>query len=51
MHIARMVCEDFFAQMRRVEMQIYLGSAYRLVSEHLLDGTQIGAPFEKMGGE
>ncbi len=46
-----MVREDLFAQMRRVEMQIYLGSAYRLVPEHLLDSTQIGAAFEKMGGE
>lgn len=43
--------QDFVAQTRGVDVQIYLGGCYRLMAEHLLNGAQVGATFEQMCGE
>ena len=46
-----MVAEELAAQTPAVEMQVDLRGLYRLVAQHLLDGPQIGAPLQQMGGE
>ena len=43
-----MVGKDLFAEVRIVEMEIYLRGGDALVSEHLLYGSQIGSAFEQM---
>lgn len=49
--VAGMMEEDFIAQASTVEMDIYFCGGYTLMTEHLLDGAQIGSSFEEMGGE
>ena len=46
-----MMGEDLLAQPRAVEVQVYLGGRDAFMAEHLLDGAQVGSPFEQMGGE
>ena len=46
-----MVSEDFAAQRRTVDVHIHLGGGYRLVSEHLLYGTQVGSSLKQMCGK
>lgn len=48
MNVARMAGEDVAPQERRVDVEINLGGGNALMAEHLLDGSQIGAPFEQM---
>ncbi len=43
--------DDVIAKARAVKMDVNLGGCDALMSEHLLDGAEIGAPFEQMGGE
>ncbi len=44
MNVARMAGEDVAPQERRVDVEINLGGGNALMAEHLLDGSQIGAP-------
>ena len=37
----------FFAQACVVDVQVYFGGGYALVAEHLLDGAEVGAPFQQ----
>ena len=46
-----MVGEDVGAEGGGVEVDIDLGGGYRFMTEHLLDGAEIGSAFEQMGGE
>lgn len=46
-----MVSQELVAQHGAVEVKIELGSGYRLMAEHLLDGAQIRASLEEMCGE
>ena len=49
--VAGVVREDFVAQGAGVQVQVELGGGDALVAEHLLDGAQVGAALEQMGGE
>ena len=49
--IAGVVIEDFLAEVVAVDVEVDLGGGDALVAEHLLDGTQVRAAFEEMGGE
>lgn len=49
--IAGMMHENLAFQGRRRQVEIDFRCGYRLVAEHLLDGSQVGSPFEKVGGE
>ena len=46
-----MVSEDFFAQGGAVDVDVNLGGLDALVAQHLLDGAQVGATLEQVGGE
>ena len=46
-----MVQENFAAQARAVDVYIYFGGGDALMAEHLLDGAEVGAPLEEVGGE
>lgn len=48
-YISRMMRQYLAAQHRAVDMQVYLGRGYALMTEHLLDGAQVGSPLEQMG--
>lgn len=45
------VFDDFLPQQIAVDVGINLGGADAFVSQHTLDGTQVGTAFEQMGGE
>ena len=49
--VAGVVREDFVAQGAGVQVPVELGGGDALVAEHLLDGAQVGAALEQMGGE
>ena len=49
--IAGMVLQDFVAQAGSVDVDIDLSGRDALVSQHLLDGTQVGAAFKQVGSE
>lgn len=49
--VAGVVLEDFVAQAGSVDMNIDFGSGNALVAQHLLDGSQVGAALEQVGGE
>ena len=46
--VAGMEVEDLVAEMRFVEMELEFGCGDAFMAEHLLNGTKIGASFEKM---
>lgn len=46
-----MMFEEFGAEARAVEVNVYLGCGYRFMTEHFLDGAQVGSPFEQMSGK
>ena len=46
-----MMFKNFPAQVCTVNMNIYLGSGYAFMAQHLLDGTQVGPAFKQMGRE
>ena len=50
-HIPRMMMEDFIAQGGRVDMGIDFRGAYRLMTEHGLNGTEVGTAFQKSSGK
>ena len=43
--------EKFGTESGAVEMDVDFGGGDRFMPQHFLDGTQVGAPFQKMGGE
>ena len=45
---SRVVGEDFVAEDGAVEVEVDFGGLDAFVAEHLLDGAQIGAPFEQV---
>ena len=49
--VAGMMLEELAAQAGTVEMEVDLRSGDALVSQHLLDGTQIRSTLEKVSGE
>ena len=49
--IPRMMQYDFAAQHLAVDVGIYLGCGDGFVTQHLLDGTQVGSAFQQVGGE
>lgn len=49
--VAGMVEENLGAEQGGVEVEVDFGGGDGFVAEHLLDGAQVGAPFEKVGGE
>ena len=46
-----MVLQDFASEVRLVDVHIYFGRADILVSEHGLDGSQVGASFQELRGK
>ena len=50
-YIARMVLYDFTSQHVPVDVCINFRSGDGLVSQHTLDGPQIGSAFQQVGGE
>ena len=50
-YVSRVVLQYLFAQASGIQVDIDLGCGDALVAEHLLNGAQVGAPFEQMGGE
>ena len=46
-----MVGEDFVAQAGAVDVDVDFGGGDALVTEHLLNGTQVGAALEQVGRE
>ena len=49
--IAGVVLEDFVAQAGAVDVDVDLGCGDALVTQHLLDGAQVGTALEQVGGE
>ena len=43
--------EDFLTERGGVDVGVYFGGADRLVTEHRLDGTQVGTALEKSRGK
>lgn len=50
-HIPGMMMKDFIAEGGRVNMGIDLCGAYRLMTEHGLNGTEVGTAFQKSSGK
>ena len=50
-HVSRMMFENSFTKSLSRYVGIYLGGAYRLVSEECLNDTQVGTSLEKSGGK
>ena len=50
-NVARMMLEDFGAESGGVHMEINLGGGNAFVSEHHLDGAEVGPAFEEVCGE
>lgn len=51
MTIARVVHQYLFAQSGAVDVQVYLGGGNGFVTEHLLNGTQVGSAFKQVCGK
>lgn len=49
--VAWMIRQNLFAQHLTVDFGVDFGSRYLLMSEHHLDGSQIGSALEQMGGK
>lgn len=49
--VARMMIYDFIAQTGSVDVCVDFGSGNLFVSQHALDGTQIGSSLKQMRGE
>lgn len=49
--VSGMEGEDVLAERRAVEMDIDLRGRDAFMAQHLLDGTEVGASFKKVGGE
>ena len=47
----RMVAVQGFAEVFPIQMGVDLGGRNAFVTEHLLDGTKVGAAFDQVGGE
>ena len=46
-----MMEEELLAERAAVKVEVDFGGGDRLVAEHLLDGPEVGAPLQEMGGE
>jgi hypothetical protein len=49
--VARVVHQYLFTQSGAVDVQVYLGGGNGFVTEHLLNGTQVGPAFKQMCGK
>lgn len=47
--IARMMLDDFASQHIAVDVCVDFGCSNRFVSQHALDGTQVGSAFQQVG--
>ena len=43
--------QNFFTQASAVDVDVDFGGGDTFVSEHLLNGAQVGTPFEQVGGK
>ena len=50
-NISGVVFYDFASQHVTVDVSVYFCSTYRLMTEHTLDGSQVGSSFQQMGGK
>ena len=51
LNVPRVVAHNLLAQAVPVYVHIYLRGADILVAKHLLNGTQVGASLQEMGGK
>ena len=49
--VTGVMLKDCFAKHAAVDVRVDFRSAYGFVSQHHLDGTQVGSTFQQMGGE